>query len=754
MKLYLWLLRSGWRSAIVALLGSLLTVLILYILILIPFTPDISDIRKVTMERPTQILFADGKPLAEFKPFNRQWVKLSEISPYVIDALIATEDHRFYLHHGLDFLRTASAAVHTLGGSRQGGSTLTQQLARNLYPETIGRAPTLTRKIKEAITAFKIEALHSKEEILETYLNTVPFLYNAFGIEMAARTYFDSSADQLDLLQSATLVGLLKGNSYYNPVLNPERSLRRRNVVLAQMVKHGKLTPVTFEALKERPLRVDFERQNEPAGQAPHLAQYLRKWLIDWADRNDYNIHNDGLIVYTTLDSRLQDLANRSIVRQGYRLQHAANSAWESPTAWNTVSTLVRTFIDESPEYRTAISNGSTREQAIRQLQTDMDFMRQLHQRKTRVQAGFLTIDPLNGHIKAWVGSRDFGEDASDYVQQVRRQPGSAFAPFVYGEAFRQGIHPEAGYDDLTGEIRAASNDSLGINKTSLRDALTFSNNAITEQLMSWIGQDNAISLANKLGIRQSRLEIAPSPIMGSFPVTLREMTSAYAAIASGGNYRDLIMVTHIEDRQGNVIEEFHPAATENALDGRTAHTLIGIMRDVVDRGTGISIRTSFDIEADVAGQTGTTQGNTDGWFFLMHPQLVAGAWVGFNDERVTLPREYWDHGADNALSIVGEIFRDALHARIIDPLARFDLQEDLQLHMFDVIGDWISHFSDSSEDVQQPLQEDFSPVFPPEMSQPASSQETDLIQEKIDRILEKEKQEEARRMESMSGNN
>ncbi|MGE8491250.1 MAG: transglycosylase domain-containing protein, partial [Paraburkholderia nemoris] len=191
-------------------------------------------------------------------------------------------------------------------GDRQGGSTITQQLARNLYPDEIGRAPTLTRKLKEAITAFKIEALYSKDEILETYLNTVPFLYNAYGIEMAARTYFDKSAGDLNVLESATLTGMLKGNSYYNPVLNPERALQRRNTVLGQLVKYGKLTPAAYATLSRRSLRIDFERQTEPPGPAPHFAQQLRKWLASWADRNDYNMYADGLVVRTTIDSRLQ----------------------------------------------------------------------------------------------------------------------------------------------------------------------------------------------------------------------------------------------------------------------------------------------------------------------------------------------------------------------------------------------------------------------------------------------------------------
>lgn len=254
-------LRHPTRRSVALAVVAVPALFLLYVLALIPFTPGIGDIRKARVDQPAQVMSADGKLLAEFKPANREWVPLKQISPKMVDALIATEDHRFYEHHGLDWKRTASAALRTFSGDRQGGSTITQQLARNLYPDEIGRAPTLTRKLKEAITALKIEAVYSKDQILETYLNTVPFLYNAYGVEMAARTYFDKSAGALDVLESATLVGMLKGNSYYNPVLNPERALQRRNTVLGQMVKYGKLSPAEFASLKNRPLRIDFERQ-------------------------------------------------------------------------------------------------------------------------------------------------------------------------------------------------------------------------------------------------------------------------------------------------------------------------------------------------------------------------------------------------------------------------------------------------------------------------------------------------------------
>jgi penicillin-binding protein 1A len=678
-------LRHPTRRGVVRALLALLALLLLYVLILIPFTPGISDIRKVSSEQPAQILSADGRKLAEFKQSNREWVTLDGISPHVIDALIATEDHRFREHFGLDWRRTIAAALRTFSGDRQGGSTLTQQLARNLYPESIGRDPTLTRKIKEAITALKIEAVHSKDEILETYLNTVPFLYNAYGIEMAARTYFDTSADRLDVLQAATLVGMLKGNSYYNPVLNPERSLQRRNIVLQQLVRRGKLDAERFDALRGQPLRIDFERQSEAPGPAPHFARQLRKWLIAWADRNGYSIHGDGLIVRTTIDSRLQATANQAVLRQGNALQRIADAAWGRRSAWSPDAGLVQSFIRESPEYRAAIGKGRTAQQAMQDLQADKAFMRALKRQKTQIQIGFLAIDPRNGHVKAWVGSRDFEQDAFDHVQQARRQPGSTFKPFVYGEAFRQGARPSDRLIDQEVAIavggsevwrptdgRPPSGESM-----TLADALARSKNTITAQLMQQVGAARVARLAREMGVRESRLEAVPSLALGTSPVTLKEMVSAYATIANGGIYREPLLVSRIEDRDGRVIEEFGPAEGEVALKPEVAYTLLDAMRGVIDRGTGRGIRSRHGIRADVAGKTGTTQDNADGWFILMQRQLVAGAWVGFNDGRITLRSDHWGQGAHSALPVVGDFFRSALRARIIDPRLRFTAPEE-----------------------------------------------------------------------------
>ena len=658
--------------------GLLLTVVpvlvLLYVLALIPFTPSIGDVRKSRAEQPSVVMSADGKELAMFKRANRDWVKLADISPNVVAALIATEDRRFYDHHGMDFKRTVGAALHTFTGDREGGSTLTQQLARNLYPEEIGRAQTLTRKLKEAITAIKIEAVYSKKEILETYLNTVPFLYNAYGIDMAARTYFDKSADKLDVLESATLIGMLKGTSYYNPVINPERATQRRNTVLAQMVKDHKLEPAKYEALKKRPLEIDFERQNEPLGPAPHLSQQLRRWLVEWADRKGYSIYTDGLVVRTTIDSRVQDMANKALTRQVEVLQTLADGRRSSWTR-----DMMLAFLRESREYKAAREAGQADDMVVKQLQADTGFMQSLKEDKTRLQSGFLALDPRNGEVRAWVGSRDFAQDQFDHVSQARRQPGSTFKPFVYGAAFEAGARASDTFVDQAVEIpidkgvlwRPSDGTPPSGKTMTLREGLAYSKNTITAQVMQKVGPQRVAALARAMGVRQSKLDQVMSLALGSSPVTLKEMVASYGTIANGGSYIEPMVVTRVENRKGAVLEDFHSAAPEPALSGPAALTLLDAMRGVIDIGTGMAIRSRYGIQGDVAGKTGTTQDNTDGWFILMHPNLVAGAWVGFNDNRVTMG-DGWGQGARSALPIVGEVFQQSLKSRVIDPNVRF----------------------------------------------------------------------------------
>ena len=673
-----------------------------YVWRLVPQTPDIGDLLQVKKEQPSIVLAADGSELTSFRRVQREWVTLDRIAPSVVDALIATEDQRFYQHRGIDPWRIAAAVFHTATGDTQGASTITQQLARNQFPEEIGRSRDLSRKIKEMITAIRIEQHYSKRQILETYLNTVPFLYNAFGIEMAARTYFSKPAAELGPLESATLIGMLKGTRYYNPVVNPERALARRNVVLGQMARHGLLSGLELASLRQQPLQLSFNRQIEP-GPGDHFTEYVRRWVSDWADRAGHDLYTEGLVVHATLDPALQALAQEAVARQSQALQDVADVEWSrksgqliatSPTPyakmrprvapfgyfWSSRPELLEAFLRESPEFRKAVEGGEPEADAAARLAGDAEFMARLKAAKTRLEAGFVALDPVTGHIKAWVGSRDFQVDQFDHVAQAVRQPGSTFKPFVYGAALERGINPFQAFYDTPVEIRLPDGNvwrptDMGAAPSgmpmAMREGLILSKNTITAQVLQQAGLPQVVDLARAMGVNRSRLDPVPSLALGTSPVTLLEMASSYATIARLGRYLEPLVVSHIEDRHGQTLVRFG-APPVRAMSEYGALELLDMLRQAVSRGTGTGLKARFGITADLAGKTGTTQDNTDGWFLAMHPRLVAGAWVGFNDARVTLRSSHWGQGGHNALLLVGEFFMQALKERYIDAKARF----------------------------------------------------------------------------------
>jgi penicillin-binding protein 1A len=668
-------------------------------------TPDVDHLRTVRAVHPSVVLAADGSELTTLRNVQRVWLPLERISPQVVHALIDTEDKRFYQHPGVDIRRTLAAAFHTANGDTQGGSTITQQLVRNLYPEEIGRARTVNRKLREIITATRIEQRYTKDEILETYLNTVPFLYNVYGIEMAARTYFGKPASELGALESATLVGMLKGTHYYNPVVNPERARSRRNVVLAQMVRGDHLSDAEFERLRSAPLGLNFQRQAEPTGSTTHFTEYVRKWLSDWAERNNRDLGAEGLVIQTTLDPKLQALAAEAVERQAQVLQAVADVEWGMPSSrllsktpaayekmqgkvqafrylWTERDTLLDAFLRETPEFRRAVA-AEGEAATLKKLKRDPDFIARLQQAKTRLEAGFLAMDPSSGEVRAWVGSRDFQRDQYDHVAQAERQPGSTFKPFVYGAALERGYSPDRMYADGPVEIRLGDgrfwrpSDMGGASgrQMSLRDGLVYSKNTITAQVMQDVGVNDIVTLAKAAGVTRSRLDAVPSLALGTSPVTLLEMVSSYGTIARGGQYREPVFVRSIKDREGKVLAEFSKAPVR-VMSERTATELIDMMRGVVSRGTGTAMKSQFQIAADIAGKTGTTQNNTDGWFILMHPDLVVGSWVGFNDARVTMRSDYWGQGGHSALLLVGDFFRAAMGRGMLDVKASFPRPE------------------------------------------------------------------------------
>ncbi|MDB5842611.1 MAG: penicillin-binding protein, partial [Herminiimonas sp.] len=690
--------------------------------------PQVDNLQQVQQARPSMVLAADGAEITSFRRVQREWIALDQISPDVINALISTEDHRFYRHNGVDIKRTAAAIFHTASGDTQGGSTITQQLARNLFPEEIGRSRSVVRKAKEIITAIKIERRYSKRQVLETYLNTVPFLYNVFGIEMAARTYYNKTAAELGPLESATLVGMLKGTHYYNPVANPERARARRNVVLSQMTRHGHLTAGQYETLREQPLKVTFNRPREQTVQTSHFTEYVRKWLAEWAEKNRYDLYSDGLVAHTTLDPGLQEAATQAVARQAEALQNIADVEWSrkavqpvstrpdsygrmrpriDPFAyfWNSRGDLVNAFIRETPQYKKHIDGGESDPGALGALRQDQGFMAQLRADKTRLEAGFVAVDPASGQVKAWVGSRDFQRDQYDHVAQAERQPGSTFKPIVYGAALELGMSPQRAYYDGAVEIRSTDGavwrptdmSAPSERPMTLREGLIYSKNTITAQVMRDVGIAQIVDLAHALGINRSKLDPVPSLALGTSPVTLLEMVSAYTTIARTGEFREPIVVTKITDRHGKTVAVFGKEA-RRVMSEQSGIELIDMMRGVVNQGTGQAVKSRFGIVADIAGKTGTTQNNTDGWFIMMHPDLVAGSWVGFNDARVTMRSSHWGQGGHNAVLVVGDFFKAVLKNKLIDVNAKFPRPQRAPAMIVNSppSGDWAEQLEES----------------------------------------------------------
>ncbi len=694
-----------WRRLVAGAAGlSVVAALLLVVTLaaLIPFTPSLSALKSAKVQRPTVVKAAGGETIAVYRRHNREWVALSEVDTSVVQALVATEDHRFYEHPGVDVWRLVGATGRTLLGDPQGASTLPMQLARNLFPESVGRAPMPLRKLKEIVTALKIEAVYTKDEILEAYLNTVPFLYNARGIELAARTYFGKPAKALDLREAATLVGMLKATAYYNPVRHPERAVRRRNVVLHQMHKRGHLSAAYYAKLKDDPLRLDFtpQRLARPDA-APHFAERVRLKLQDWAAAEGYDLYASGLVVHTTLDLTLQKMAEAAVRRQGNALQAVADVEWGRSSAdllsrnpeayaearkgtkpfshfWPANAETTGRFIEATTRFRNGIAAGASEEEMQGRLRQDAAFMDSLRTAKTWLETGFVALDPQTGAVRAWVGSRDFWKGQFDHVAAARRQPGSTFKPFLYAAALKRGIRPEDAYPNAPVEMEMENGRTWRLASASdgemvtVREGLAQSNNAVAARLVQEVGARRTARMAERLGVRGSRLDEVPSLALGTSAVTLLEMTSAYATIAAGGLYRAPQLITRIENSEGEVLATFGEEP-ERVLDEETAVALLDLMRGVIDRGTGRAIRQTWGVRADVAGKTGTTQGGADGWFLLMHPQLVAGAWVGFDDPRVTFRSDHWGQGANNALRVVGDFYRQALRRGQLSPRPAFE---------------------------------------------------------------------------------
>ena len=567
--------------------------------------PSLDKLERIDPEMATVVYSADGEIIHSFFTYNRTYTPYDKIPKCVIDALISTEDRDFFHHWGINLegiLRALAVDLIHLD-FRQGASTITMQLARNLY---FGYAQNISRKIKEALTAIQIERTYSKEEILSMYLNINFFGNNAYGIRAAAKRYFDKDVEDLNVQEAALLIGILKGQTYYSPIRHPDRALRRRNVVLSMMVQNGKLTKAEFDSLKQLPLGLNITDPYKMKV-APYFTEYVRQKLNRLQDSLGVNIYEDGLRIYTTLDTRIQKYMEMAVAKH----------------------------ID-------ALQKRVRRQSVFRKLKEELGDS--AYQAISTVQLAFVALDPHNGHILAMIGGRDFYKSKWNRVTQMMRQPGSAFKPFLYTAAIDNGYSPATEYPDLpTVQFNPDStrwtpqnyNGKFTGQMVTLRDALRRSLNSVAVRLIDDITPQVVIKYAREMGIT-TPLPPYSSLALGSADVIPLQIVSAYGIFANNGVHVYPIAITKIEDRNGNVIYSATPKMKE-ALSPETTYIMNDMLQTVINRGTGIHARTIYKFYEKAGGKTGTTNSYTDAWFIGFTPEIVAGVWVGLDDFKYSL---------------------------------------------------------------------------------------------------------------------
>ncbi len=671
-------------------LGVFLLVLFGYVFYLFQGLPSTDEFENPETAIASEVRSRDGVTLDKYFTENRKWVRYEDISPHVIDALIATEDHRFYTHWGIDMFATLAIPWHLINGRWQGASTISQQLARNLYKK-IGQDFSVTRKFREMITAIQLERRYTKQEIAEMYLNTVEFPNSTFGIEAAAQTHYGKPAKELAVNEAAMMVGSLQAIYAFNPRIFPERSKRRRDIVLYQMHKHNFLNDLEYVAHTELPIELDYHPPFKTGRQSRYFGEYVRQQVQPWLEENGYDLYKDGLVIYTTIDSRLQKHAERAVKTKLDSLQNIYEAEWTTPGGeymdkfWKENPMFLRQFLRETDRYKNGFSKYDTKVESVvfDSLFADEAFVDSVKRARTRLESGFVAIEPTNGKILAWVGGTDYGNVQFDHVYQSRRQAGSTFKPFVYAVAIDNGFKPyhkfskyPVTFRDRAGNIWNPKDATVqpGPVKVPLREALARSMNNVTVRLLPELAGHPGTNklweldpaarkikaMASNLGIDMSQTKAFPSIALGTAEVSLLELTSAYTTFANKGVHIEPIAITRIEDREGNILKEFHPDYTKEVISAETAYIITDMLRGVIRggegfHGTGVRLRNVYGVRQDVAGKTGTTQNSADNWFIAMMPHIVMGSWVGGADRRIRFPENtYIGQGARSALPIVG----------------------------------------------------------------------------------------------------
>ncbi len=693
----------------------------------IGYMPPLEELQNPSYKYATEIYSSDMQVLGSFfsNKENRVNANYNELPDNIVKALIATEDARFERHSGIDFwalIRVFFKRIILGQKSAGGGSTITQQLAKQLYsPPADNIFYRLIQKPIEWVIAIRLERLYTKQEIITMYLNKFDFLNNAIGIKTAAQVYFGVAPKDLKIEQSATLVGMLKNPSYFNPLRRNERTRNRRNVVLSQMLKADYITKNECDSLQKLPLTLDFHRVDHKLGLAPYFREYLRialtakkpnrknyaswqlkkygKYYMDslaWendplygfceknpkADGSHYNIYTDGLKIYTTIDSRMQRYAEEAVREHFTKLQAAffkeKKNHRQAPFSYdiskNEVETIIQNAIRQSERYRLLKKRKASQKEIEEEFNTPVEMTvfswngpidtimsprDSIIYNKHFLRCGFMSMNPANGHVKAYVGGIDFSHFQYDMVNIGRRQVGSTIKPYLYTLAMNEGFWPcdktinqEITLYDANGNPYTPRNDSklrLG-EEVTLKWGLTNSNNWISAYVMSLFTPEKLVTLMRSFGIK-GQIDPVVSLCTGSCEVTLGEMVDAYTVFPSKGIRTSPIYVTKIEDSNRNVIATFVPE-TQEVIDETTSFKMLDMLSSVVDAGTGVRIRYKYGLKMPAGGKTGTTQNNSDGWFIGFTPSLVSGVWAGFEDRSVHFDNISIGQGANMALPI------------------------------------------------------------------------------------------------------
>ena len=698
-------IRTPWYKKVIASFTTFVALFIIYLVMvdvnflwLFGKSPSMSSIHNPEQPIASEIYSADGKLIGKFFRENRSPVKYEEISPILIKTLINTEDERFYQHFGIDFQGVFAAVKDMAHGEARGASTITQQLVKNMFKVRsqystglLGKIPgvkLLIMKSKEWITAVKIECFYSKEEILTMYLNTVDFGSNAYGIKTAAATYFRTNPKDINYEQAATLVGLLKATTTYNPRLNPKNSLKRRNVVLENLLKHKVISRTEFDSLKQIPIHLDYSVETNYNGEALYFREAVADALQAWCKENDRDLYADGLKIYTTLDSRMQKYAETAVDKQMRIVQRNFNSHWGKENPWrdrthkeipNFIEDLAKRTVaykqleekypnqpDSILHYLNVPHRLKVFDYDLGTRDTTISTMDSIRYMERFMHTGFVAIEPQTGFVKAWVGDINFNSWKYDKVT-AKRQPGSTFKLFVYAAGIESGLSPcderidQTVVWDVLEDGKPAkwiphnANGAATGDTMSLKCAFAQSVNTIAVQVAKEAGIPAVVKAAHAMGIK-TPLEETPAISLGASDVSLLELVNAYTTAVNDGVEHDPVLVTRIEDQKGNVLFEYTPPTPVQAIPYETAFLLTEMLKGGMTEphGTTKSLWSYdlFQYDTQFGGKTGTSSNHSDAWFVGVTPNLVGGAWVGGEHRSIHFRTGELGQGSRTALPI------------------------------------------------------------------------------------------------------